>query len=145
LLWTALLFLFRSFRKIISGENHVSHLVRIATQIRDPLAVASACQRLHLPAPVPGTTKLYNDTATGLAVQLPGWRYPAVCDLARGEIKFDNFNGHWGAPQELDKFLQAYAVEKALIEARKQGHTVTEQPLTDGSIRLTIQVAGGAA
>ena len=60
-------------------------------------------------------------------------------------MHFDNFKGHWGAQQELDKFLQAYAVEKALIEARKHGHTVTEQPLTDGSIRLTIQVAGGAA
>lgn len=123
----------------------MSHIVRIDTQIRDPVAVASACHRLQLPVPVHGTTKLYSDTATGLAVQLPGWRYPVVCDLANGQIKFDNFNGHWGAPPELDKFLQAYAVEKALIEARKHGHTVTEQPLTDGSIRLTIQVAGGAA
>jgi hypothetical protein len=123
----------------------VSHIVRIKTEIRDPAAVAAACQRLHLPPPVHGTTKLYSDTATGLAVQLPGWRYPVVCDTPSGQIKFDNFNGHWGAQPELDRFLQAYAVEKALIEARKHGHTVTEQPLTDGSIRLTIQVAGGAA
>lgn len=123
----------------------MSHIVRIDTQIRDPLAVAAACQRLNLPPPIHGTFKLYSDTATGLAVQLPGWRYPVVCNLAPGEVKFDNFNGHWGALPELHKFLQAYAVEKALIEARKQGHTVTEQPLTDGSIRLTIQVAGGAA
>lgn len=123
----------------------MSHIVRIETQIRDPQAVASACQRLRLPAPVHGTTKLYSDTATGLAVQLSGWRYPVVCDLASGQIKFDNFNGHWGAQPELDRFLQAYAIEKALLEARKHGHTVTEQPLTDGSIRLTIQVAGGAA
>jgi hypothetical protein len=123
----------------------VSHIVRIQTEIRDPAAVTAACQRLNLPPPVHGTIKLYSDTATGLAVQLPGWRYPVVCDTPTGQIKFDNFNGHWGAQPELDKFLQAYAVEKALIEARKHGHTVTEQPLTDGSIRLTIQVAGGAA
>ena len=38
-----------------------------------------------------------------------------------------------------------YAVEKARIEARRQGHSVTEQPLADGSIKLTIQVGGGAA
>mgnify|MGYP000116638266 CR=1 FL=1 len=39
------------------------------------------------------------------------------------------------------KFLD----EKAKIEARKKGHTVSEQTLADGSIKLTIQVAGGAA
>ena len=51
----------------------------------------------------------------------------------------------WGKQKELDKFLQTYACEKARIEARKQGYTVTEQPLTDGSIKLMIQVTGGVA
>jgi hypothetical protein len=46
----------------------------------------------------------------------------------------------WGDKRELDRFLQAYAVEKARIEARRQGHTVTEQSLADGSIKLTVQV-----
>ena len=41
--------------------------------------------------------------------------------------------------QQLDRFLQAYAVEKARIEARKKGHAVTEQSLADGSIKLTIR------
>jgi len=41
--------------------------------------------------------------------------------------------------------LQAYAVEKSRLEAHRRGHSVTEQPLADGSIRLTIQVSGGAA
>ncbi len=51
----------------------------------------------------------------------------------------------WGNPAELQKFLQMYACEKAKIEARRQGHSVTEQSLSDGSIKLTIQVAGGAS
>jgi hypothetical protein len=42
----------------------------------------------------------------------------------------------------LDAFLQAYAVEKAKLEARKQGHSVSEQQLADGSIRVQIAVAG---
>ena len=41
-------------------------------------------------------------------------------------------------------FLQGYAVEKAKIEARKRGHSTSEQRLADGSNKLTIQVAGGA-
>jgi hypothetical protein len=51
----------------------------------------------------------------------------------------------WGDRQELDRFLQRYAAEKTMIEARKRGHSVTEQQLADGSVKLTIQVAGGAA
>jgi hypothetical protein len=59
-------------------------------------------------------------------------------------VRYDNYNGRWGEQAQLDRFLQAYAVEKAKIEARKRGHTVTEQSLTDGSIKLTVSVGGAA-
>jgi len=36
------------------------------------------------------------------------------------------------------------AVEKTRLEARKQGYDVAEQALADGSIKLTVQVGGGA-
>ena len=123
----------------------MSHIVQIQTQVRDATAVTAACRRLGLAPPVQRTAKLFSSTATGLTVQLPGWSYPVVLDVATGGVKFDNFNGRWGQQQELDRFLQAYACEKAKIEARKKGHTVSEQTLADGSIKLTIQVAGGAA
>jgi hypothetical protein len=48
----------------------------------------------------------------------------------------------WGEQQHFDKFLQAYAVEKAKIEARRQGHSVAESQLTDGSVKLAINVGG---
>ena len=57
---------------------------------------------------------------------------------------FDPVTSLLSIQQELDRFLQAYAVERAKSEARRQGHSVTEQPLADGSIKLTIQLAGGA-
>ena len=74
----------------------------------------------------------------GLLVQLPGWQYPAVIDTKTGEVKYDNFEGHWGDQAHLDRFLQMYAVEKAKLEARKKGFTVSEQSLNDGSIKLQI-------
>ena len=123
----------------------MSHIVQIETQLRDAAAVRAACHRLSLPAPVQGTVRLYSSEATGLAIHLPGWQYPVVADLATGQLKFDNFQGRWGDPKHLDRFLQAYAVEKCRLEARKKGHTITEQQQVDGSIKLTIQVAGGAA
>lgn len=123
----------------------MSHIVSIRTQVRDATAVAAACHRLGLPPPQHRSVKLFSNTAEGFAVELPGWHYPVVCDVASGNLKFDNYGGAWGNSQELNRFLQAYATEKAKIEARKKGYSVTEQPLQDGSIKLTIQVAGGAA
>ena len=123
----------------------MSHVVQIQTQVRDAEAVRAACRRLGLAEPVQGTTRLFSSEVTGLAVQLPGWRYPAVCQLDVGQIQFDNFQEHWGKQQELDRFLQRYTVEKAKLEARRKGHTVSELQLQDGSVKLTIQVAGGVA
>jgi len=123
----------------------MSHVVTIKSEVRDAAAVRAACQRLGLPQPVQGTHRLFTSQATGLAVALPKWRYPAVCDLSTGQVQYDNFRGHWGEQQHMDAFLQAYAVEKARAEARRQGHQVTEAKLSDGSIKLTVQVNGGAA
>lgn len=120
----------------------MSHLVEIRTEVRDLAAVRAACHRLRLPEPVQGTFRLYSRSATGTSIRLPDWRYPAVVDLTTGQIQYDNYRGHWGAQKHLDSFLQAYAVEKAKIEARRKGHTVAEQTLANGSIKLTIQVGG---
>jgi hypothetical protein len=118
----------------------MSHIVSIKTQIRDPSALAAACRRLGIEEPVQGTVELFSASATGLIVKLPGWHYPAVVDTASGSIQYDNYGGTWGKQEELDKLLQAYAVEKTRVEARHAGHTLTEQQLGDGSIKLTIQV-----
>jgi hypothetical protein len=121
----------------------MSHIVTIKTQIKDSAALAAACRRLGLEQPVQGTAKLYGSEAQGLLVRLPGWRYPLVADPATSQLHFDNYNGAWGSQGELDKLLQAYAIEKAKTEARKAGHGITEQALSDGSVKLTVSVAGG--
>ena len=120
----------------------MSHVVTIKTQVKDAEAVLAACRRLRLPEPVERTVRLFSGEVTGLAVELPNWRYPIVCDTKSGEIEFDNYGGRWGDKEQLDAFLQAYSVEKTHIEARRRGHSVYEQPLKDGSIKLTIQVQG---
>ena len=122
----------------------MSHVVEIKTEVRDEAAVKAACIRLQLPTPEHKTVRLFNASATGLCVQLPGWSYPVVANLATGQLQFDNYQGHWGEQKHLNSFLQAYAVEKARIEARKKGHAVSETRLQDGSIRVTIRVGGAA-
>lgn len=122
----------------------MSHVVTIKTLVRDPTAVRAACKRLGLDEPVQGTTKLFSGEAEGLAVRLPNWVYPVVCDTASGAVRYDNFQGRWGDQGLLDRFLQAYAVEKTRIEATKKGCVCTEQTLADGSIKLTVQLQGVA-
>lgn len=116
----------------------MSHIVTIATKVQDPVAVLAACRRLNLPEPVHGTAALFSGEVTGLLVKLPEWVYPIVVDTATGQVAYDNFEGSWGDPKQLDRFLQMYAVEKAKLEARKKGYSVSEQALDNGSIRLQI-------
>jgi hypothetical protein len=122
----------------------LSHIVQITTEVRDPQAVALACRRLGHAEPVHGTATLFSGEATGLLVKLPGWLYPVVFDTATGQTRFDNYEGSWGDARHLDAFLRAYACEMAKLEARKRGHSVVEQTLADGSIKLTVQVGGAA-
>ena len=106
------------------------------------MALAAACTRLKLAAPVQGTAELFSGEATGLIVKLPGWTYPVVVDALTGTVRYDNYEGRWGEQQELDRLLQMYAVEKCRLEARAKGYPMTETQLQDGSIRLQI-VEGG--
>ncbi|MBX7165137.1 MAG: DUF1257 domain-containing protein [Pirellulales bacterium] len=123
----------------------MSHIVTIETQVRDRAAVAAACRRLQLAEPTEECVRLFSGSVTGLAVRLRDWKFPVVCDLKEGRVHFDNYEGGWGDRRELDRFLQAYAVEKARLEAHRHGHSIVEQRLPDGSIKLTIQLSGGAA
>ncbi len=122
----------------------MSHIVEIKTELRDEQAIRAACTRLQLAPPEQKQARLFTTTATGLCVQLPGWQYPVVCDAQSGGIKYDNYNGAWGRQEELNEFLQAYAVEKAKIEARKKGYACAESRVENGSIRVTVHVGGAA-
>ncbi len=122
----------------------MSHVLQIQTQVRSAAAVRAGCNRLGLDEPVEGEVKLFTETVSGLAVRLRDWRYPVVFNLATGESKFDNYEGRWGKQQRLDEFLQAYAIELTKIEARRKGYSVVEQPLVDGSVKLTVNVGGAA-
>jgi len=98
---------------------------------------------LQVAAPVyQKNAQLFRKQVTGYCVQLPDWLYPIVCDIDRGQVHYDNFGGRWGEQKEFDRLLQGYAVEKTILEARRQGYSVSEQPLQDGSIKLQVVVGG---
>ena len=120
----------------------MSHIVEVQTEIRDLIAIRAACHRLQLPTPIEGEHKLFDSVVAGWGVQLSRWRYPVVCQTETGKVQFDNYQGRWGDPIELDRFKQGYAVEKTKLEAYQQGHNVTERSCEDGSVELLEEVGG---
>ena len=123
----------------------MSHIVTIQTEVRDAEALGLACRRLELGEPVHETVPLFSGEVSGYAVRLPDWRYPVVFDIEQGQVRYDNFEGRWGEPTHLNRLLQSYGVEKCRLEARRKGHSVLENQLSDGSIKLTIQIGEGHA
>ena len=117
----------------------MSHTVSIKAQVKCQTALAATCLRLGLPAPTHGQVLLFDQIATGTGVQLPGWRFP-LCITSDGSVLHDHFQGLWGEPKALSRFLQAYATEAAKLQARRQGHSVTETQLADGTIQLTVEL-----
>jgi len=120
----------------------MSHIVTIQVEVRDLEAIKSAARRLDLKEPVHGRTTIFNTDVEGILVELPDWIYPVVCILDTGELKYDNFNEQWGDQKHLDQFVQTYCIEKATFEARRKGYSVVEQPLADGSVKLTVNMGG---
>jgi hypothetical protein len=116
----------------------MSHIATIATEIRDQAGIVAACRRLNHEAPTIGSAVVGGVRKTGTIVKFRPWIYPVVIDLNTGAIAYDNYGGAWGDVRELDRFKQAYAVEKTKLEAKKAGYNAREKVKTDGSIELEL-------
>jgi hypothetical protein len=123
---------------LFSIGGATSSMFQIQTRIRDPVAMAAACRRLGLPEPVQGTAQFPSGEARGLLVHLTGWRFPLVIDTESGTVRFDVLQFERGEEAQLQRFLQAYAVERCRLESQKKGEHLSEQRLQDGSIKLQI-------
>jgi len=122
----------------------MSHIVTIQVEVKDFDAIKSACHRLGLKEPVHGRATVFETEIEGMLIELPDWIYPVVCLTETGELKYDNYNEKWGDQKHLDRFVQTYCIEKATLEARRKGYSVTEQTLSDGSVKLTVTTGGAA-
>jgi len=135
----------------------MSHVVRIKTELRDLAAIQAACNRLGWTLNEGATTykwwgRYMGDsplpegfTAEDLgkcthSITVAGATYQI--GLVKQNTGFLPLWDYWssgGLKKSTGETLaQAYAIEKAKIEARKQGHSVTEKALADGSVELTI-------
>lgn len=76
----------------------------------------------------------------GVGISIPGWKYPAVV-TPDGSISVDVYNGRWGDLNDLNMLSATYGIEKAKIEALKQGYSCFESiDEQTGELELTIDV-----
>lgn len=99
---------------------------------------ATAREKVDTTEEATGQHAIYSGTYEGIGVILPGWNYPVIINPETGEIKYDNYNGHWGSQDGLDRLVQGYSVEQIRLEAIRQGVSVAEETLENGDIRLLV-------
>ena len=116
----------------------MSHVVTIETKLKDAAAIKAACARLELPEPQTETVKFFDGAEhTGIAIRPPGFVYPVLIQ-PDGAVRCDTYEGRWGDDGFVNRLKQAYAVEAAKLQAQQRGHRISETPLPDGGIKLTV-------
>lgn len=135
----------------------MSHIVTIKTELRDLQAIRAACKRLGWTfvegqrtyawyGRYMGDSQLPEGIAVDQlgkcdhAIRVPGASYEiGLKATGKGYAPLWDYWHTGGLPTNAGaRLAQAYAVEKARAEARRQGHTVSERQLADGSVQLTI-------
>lgn len=138
----------------------MSHTETVKVEMKDREAVAAAVQaidgagfvkagcdkhtqanartRVESAEEATGRHGIFSGAYEGIGVMLPGWTYPVVINPETGEIKYDNYNGHWGNQDGLDQFVQGYSVEQIRMEAIRQGVSINEELLENGDVRLLV-------
>jgi len=140
----------------------MSHVAEIEIQITDLAALATACRRLGFvfregqktyawygrwagDYPLPEGFSQEDLGKCDHAIQVPGADYEVGVVKARQGTGYRLLWDFWfqgGLAERLgpkaERLVQAYGVEKAKREARKQGFSVYETTREDGSVRLTL-------
>lgn len=119
----------------------MSHTMNIKLEIRDIPVFVTTCNRLGYEVLGQGQYSLYDASHVGVGVHLPGWKFPVIVKND-GSVAYDDYHGKWGDVADLNKLKSYYGLEKAKLEARRQGYSVTEV-VNDNELALKIQVGGG--
>lgn len=76
----------------------------------------------------------------GWGFRLPGWQYPLVL-TKEGELKYDDYNGRWGNPKDLEGLKGRYIMNQHKQTAADYGWVCEEQ--TNGTLLMHDPAGGG--
>jgi hypothetical protein len=126
----------------------MSHFTSIKTQIKDIVALRSACAEMGLAVEQNAKARGYasNKTKGDYVIVLKGPYDVALNKQPDGSygITADLWNDYVEneVGKNYGKLIQLYAVHKATLEARKKGHFTRRSQQRDGSIKLVIATGG---
>ena len=118
----------------------MSHIIKLRVQVKQPALLAEVARARGLRVEEDTTVNFYSGTRSGLAVHLPGWKYPVVVD-GEGNLFYDNYGGVWGDIAHLNGLVQDYVAAVVEAEARSAGQYAWREERADGT--LVIRVGGG--
>jgi hypothetical protein len=118
----------------------LSHTITRRCDVTNAEALERACKPLGATFLGRGGHKLFEGTARGLGVQLPGWKFPVVYDDATAEVRYDDYHGRWGNVNDLDRVRQQYAAACSELYFERAGYPHATETLEDGSLVVTAVV-----
>ncbi len=146
----------------------MSHVARVAVEVRDLEALKAACKQLGLEWREGQTKYAWYGVSVGdyplpvgfakedlghceHAIHVPGAEYEVgVCRRRDGKPGFEllwDFYSPGGLTAQLgtngQKLVQGYAIAVATKAAKAQGYTVKQEAGTDGKVRLVLSKWGG--
>lgn len=99
----------------------MSHTVTTKVEYKNLEALSNSVVALGGQVLGEGKHQLYqHKDVEGYGFRLPGWSYPLVLTKT-GELKYDDYNGHWGNPKDLDKLKGGYTLEQGKLTASSLG------------------------
>lgn len=117
----------------------------VKMQIENEATLVAACDALHIPYQT-GKQKvnLFSQEVSGdFSLRLNNWRYPVVVNFATGEVHFDNYEGHWGNPDDLlvlKREYKAQTVEQsdAIQERLREGYQIERLLDESGDLKIRL-------
>jgi len=119
----------------------MSHIVTLNLKYTDVQALETACQKRNISYQKhKHKCQIYSNNVDAIfSFKLPGWTFP-VAVMEDGEVKYDNYNGHWGDQSKLDSFSQEYGKQIGIQELAKENMFLSSEEQTeDGTMILTFE------
>jgi len=122
----------------------MSHTVSVKTQITEPGCIQKAALALGYQCEIAAlgkriVEKLFESEVEGIAkVKIPTWQLPIVI-AADGTLQYDNYEGRWGDPVDLEKFKAQYSEELSLEHWQNNGFVLESKVVyQDGTRELVF-------
>ena len=99
----------------------MSHTVTTKVEYKNLEALRSSVLAMGGQVIGEGKHQLYqHKDVEGFGFKLPNWSYPLVLTKS-GELKFDDYNGRWGNPKDLEALKGSYTLEQGKLTATSLG------------------------